>query len=136
MIKININAVDIFVFVIAAMKKIVRREQLVTGTTQSCGCLGREEEIKRLETYKETDYVDDTCLHMIDKPKLRSNNTSGITGISWNKQAKKWFVKLAFQGVVHNLGYYDNIDDAIRVRKNAEKQYFEAYLKSRKDKGN
>lgn len=48
-----------------------------------------------------------------------SNNTSGVTGVSWDKTHGKW--KAYFRiGVKHkHLGYFDTIEEAAAVRKAA-----------------
>lgn len=62
----------------------------------------------------------------INKKKL-SNNTSGITGVTWNKATNKWVAELKFQKRNINLGSYENFDDAVKARKDAEKKYFKEY---------
>jgi len=62
----------------------------------------------------------------------RSNQTnrryvggkSGIYGVTWSKHHKKWLVRISDMNKKQiYLGYYDNIDDAIAVRKQAELRY-------------
>jgi hypothetical protein len=43
------------------------------------------------------------------------NNTSGIHGVSWDKQYKQWRVVLYYLGKQIHLGYYDNYDHAALV---------------------
>jgi hypothetical protein len=50
---------------------------------------------------------------------LRSNK-SGVTGVCWNKQKRKWVAKITFNGKETYLGAYENIDEAIDARKRAE----------------
>ena len=56
--------------------------------------------------------------------KLRSDNTSGVIGVSWAKDRKKWGANIQKNGVQKNLGYFTNKEDAIKTRKEAEKKYF------------
>ena len=51
-------------------------------------------------------------------------NTSGITGVSWNKNYQKWhtYIKSNYQHIF--LGYFSDKKDAIKVRKQAEEKYF------------
>lgn len=56
--------------------------------------------------------------------KIRKNNTSGCTGITWNKRLQKWQVSIGFNNKVIFLGIYNNFDDAVKVRKEAEEKYF------------
>jgi len=58
---------------------------------------------------------------------LQSNNTSGVTGVCWHSRDEKWYVRIAVDGNVINLGYFDKIENAIQVRKEAELKYFGEY---------
>jgi hypothetical protein len=53
-----------------------------------------------------------------------SNNTSGKTGVHWNSLSKKWWARIKVDNKRINLGLYDNIEDAILARQEAEKIYF------------
>lgn len=52
-----------------------------------------------------------------------SNNTSGTTGVYWNKQYKKWHATIRRMGSTENLGLFSDIDEAIEARKMADKRY-------------
>ena len=56
--------------------------------------------------------------------RMSSRNTSGTTGVSYNKAMKKWVAYIRKDGKQHYLGRYDCIDDAIKARKDAEIKYF------------
>lgn len=58
---------------------------------------------------------------------LRSNNTSGVTGISWNKQRSKWQAYISINGKLKNLGLFPNKKDAIAKRRQAEIKYYGEY---------
>jgi len=58
---------------------------------------------------------------------LMSNNTSGVTGVCWHSRDEKWVARIIVNGKVINLGQYDNFEDAVDVRKEAEKEYFGEY---------
>lgn len=58
---------------------------------------------------------------------LAINNTSGITGVSWDNQMGKWRVQIGINRERKHLGLYDNFDDAVKVRKEAEEKYFGKY---------
>lgn len=55
---------------------------------------------------------------------LNVNNTSGTSGVTWHKQIKKWLVRIQVGGKRINLGTFDNLDDAVKARKEAEEKYF------------
>ena len=58
----------------------------------------------------------------------QSNNTSEYTGVYWYKARSKWRVYITVNGKRIDLGYYDNLEEAIKVRKQAEKKYFGEYM--------
>ena len=55
--------------------------------------------------------------------KLAKNNTSGVTGVFWNKWRSKWEAFIRFDGKNHLLGRFDCKSDAIAARRKAEKKY-------------
>lgn len=54
---------------------------------------------------------------------LRSNNTSGVTGVNWSKASKKWCAEINVDKVKKYLGLFLNKQDAIKARKAAEIEY-------------
>lgn len=71
----------------------------------------------------------------MNKSKMRTN-TSGVTGVSWHKRYKKWHSYIKKNRKQIDLGYFDVFEDAVKVRKEAEKKYFGkwSYDESRKEK--
>ena len=55
---------------------------------------------------------------------LISNNTTGITGVSWNKQRNTWRANIGVNKKRINLGTFENFEDAVKARKEAEEKYF------------
>ncbi len=55
---------------------------------------------------------------------LSKNNTSGVTGVCWNKTNNKWRSYITINYERKTLGMFLNKEDAIRSRLQAEKQYF------------
>lgn len=47
-------------------------------------------------------------------------NTSGFIGVSWHKPLNKWRVQTSIDGKKKHLGYFDNIVDAVRCKKNSD----------------
>lgn len=64
--------------------------------------------------------------NMMNKSK-RSDNTSGVTGVRFNKDINKWTATINENKKYHYLGSFDNIEDAIQARIDAEKKYFGEY---------
>lgn len=55
---------------------------------------------------------------------LRSTNTSGTKGVSWDKSKTKWQAYIFVDATKIHLGYFSNQDEAIAARKAAELQHF------------
>ena len=58
---------------------------------------------------------------------LQSNNTSGVTGVTWFSRDNKWAAQIKINGKHIHLGLFNNISDAIAARKAAEEKYFGKY---------
>ena len=56
--------------------------------------------------------------------KIKSNNKSGFTGVTYDKINKKWRATIKIDGKQKNLGRYLDIEDAVFARKKAEIKYF------------
>lgn len=55
---------------------------------------------------------------------LQSNNTSGVAGVYWNKQINKWIAYIMVNREYIYLGSFNEFEDAVKVRKEAEDKYF------------
>lgn len=58
---------------------------------------------------------------------LRRNNKSGVTGVSWDNRCKKWEAKISIKKKYTHIGYFENFDDAVKARKEAEEKYYKEY---------
>lgn len=56
--------------------------------------------------------------------KICSTNTSGVTGVCWDKSRNKWFAQITVNNKNIHLGRFDNFEDAVKARKEAEEKYF------------
>lgn len=63
---------------------------------------------------------------------VRKHNTSGVTGVSWNKEREKWEVEICVNKKRIKLGRYTDKEEAIQVRKEAERKYFGEFAPSKK----
>lgn len=54
---------------------------------------------------------------------IRSDNSSGVRGVSWFSPTKKWRARIKVNKKEVCLGYFKEFSDAIRVRKAAENKY-------------
>lgn len=53
----------------------------------------------------------------------QKNNKSGCTGVCWSKAKNKWKAKITFKGKTKEIGFFENIEEAIQARKDAELKY-------------
>jgi len=54
----------------------------------------------------------------------QSNNTSGYVGVSWDKEREKWASHIKLNKTKKFLGRFDDLNDAIQARLDAELLYF------------
>lgn len=58
---------------------------------------------------------------------LYSHNTSGVTGVTYDKSRSKWQAQIVVNDQNIHLGRYDNFQDAVNARVKAEEVYFKEY---------
>ena len=115
---------------------VVTTKHLRDGRRTSCGC-----DIKNFGASLDVlgrsslTYVDGTCVEMIRASTLRCNNTSGVPGVDWLKRKQRWRASICFKGRRHYLGCYQNFDDAVQARKQAEEELFLPFLAGFEDVG-
>lgn len=62
--------------------------------------------------------------------RIRTTNTSGVTGVSWFKPASKWRVQIHINGKRTNLGYFASLEEATTVRRKAAQEHFGEFCHS------
>lgn len=60
----------------------------------------------------------------VRKAELSMNNKSGHVGVCWDKRVGKWIAYIMVNRKYKHLGYYEDINEAIKVREEAEPTYF------------
>lgn len=112
-------------------KKVVKRINTVTsGAAVSCGC----KKIRNLRTktiQEKLGQINNTNISKISSNKIQKNNTSGYRGVSLHRQKGKsdrWIAYIYFMGIRYHLGSYQNIEEAIKARKDAEEATFGEFL--------
>lgn len=58
---------------------------------------------------------------------IKSTNTSGKTGVQWEKRFNKWRSRIIYNGKDIHLGLFDNYEDAVKAREDAEIKYFKEF---------
>lgn len=90
-----------------------------TGRVHSCGCFYSESR-KDCASYRK-DFVDNTCLSSIVATKTpNSLNTSGHTGVYFDKKSQKWQAYINYKKKRYYLGFFKDKEAAIRARKEGE----------------
>jgi hypothetical protein len=59
---------------------------------------------------------------------LQRNNTTGVTGVYWHNQNSKWSVNIAINGKRKYLGSFNDFDEAVATRREAEVKYFGEFI--------
>ena len=91
------------------------------GVYHSCGCLYKESR-KDCTSYRK-DFVDSTSISKIVAAKKPiATNSSGHTGVWFNKRRGLWEAYIDYQKKRYRLGSHKDINDAIRARKEAERR--------------
>jgi len=68
----------------------------------------------------------------VRKSELSLNNTSGHVGVCWYKNTGQWLSYIMVNRKIKNLGYFDDINEAIKVREEAEITYFGEFIPLKK----
>lgn len=114
---------------------------LTTGHTLSCGCYKTEKNVEhgkntgidligqkfgQLTVIRKTE--ERICGQIVWECNrgLSPRNTSGYTGVS-KTESGKWFSYIRKDNKLIRLGVYENIEDAISARREAEMKYFGEY---------
>lgn len=101
-------------------KKVdVSYQCLARGSTISCGHV-------RLQNTKDL-VVDGTAPCRIP-PSIRKTNTSGCTGVHFDKRSQKWVAQIMFKHKTYYLGGHKEFDDAVKARKQAEDYIYGSFL--------
>lgn len=98
----------------------VAYNSLVYCNRKSCGCRKKAHDQKLGELLI---HVDGTSLEMIRSKKVPSDNTTGCRGVY--RIRGKYTAKIVFQKKAYYLGSYDNMEDAVRARQEAEALLFD-----------
>ena len=115
-------------------KATVKGPYLRAGTTASCGCMKRERiaamEAERKhgqEIHKEM-HVDGTSLDAISpKRKVNKNSRTGVRGVSITPDGR-YRATIVLRRVQHDLGVFDTLAQAAKVRAEAEDNLYKPIL--------
>lgn len=63
---------------------------------------------------------------------IKSNNSSGVTGVGFDKKYNFWRARICIGYKNIHLGYFDKKEDAIKARLRAEKKYYGEFAPQKK----
>jgi len=107
--------------------------RLTQNTVQSCGCLYRESRATCGENRR--DAVDNTMLSsLVSAKEARVDNSSGHTGVYFDKKSQKWQAYINFQKKRYHLGFHQTREQAIHAREEAEEQLHDPLIRAQWDK--
>ena len=97
------------------------------GRESSCGCKSKEyltagdsARCSKAGLHRKDAFVDGCNIQMTFRDGTISTNTSGVQGVSWEKKLCRWHVYIGYKNYRANLGYYDDLGYAKKVRLLAE----------------
>lgn len=86
----------------------VNTHALLSGNKRSCGCLKGHGNVSKSKVENKAPDL------------LNTNNTSGVTGVSWDKGTASWLVGISVQHRRYILGRYKDKAEAAEIRRKAE----------------
>ena len=103
---------------------------LRNGRVHSCGC--KYKEMRPICVKARKDIADHTSVSsLVSAKKTKVNNTSGYTGVYYDKRSGKWNAYINFKKKRYNLGYYRDIEDAVKERRLAEERLHDPEIQER-----
>lgn len=122
--------------------KSIRKTSLTMkkNPTKSCGCIqkqvahniGNKTIAENGKKQIERNMAYNTNFQVITQEKPPINNTSGVKGVSWNKEKEAWDSYINIHGKRIRLGRYAKFEDAVKARKRAEEEYFQPLIEELK----
>lgn len=100
----------------------VSYNELMYSNIQSCGCVKREHD-KKLASF--LNHIEGTSIEAIKSKKVPSDNTTGYRGV-YNIHGK-YLAKIVFQKKQYYLGVFEDIEDAVKARQEAESVLFDSF---------
>lgn len=101
---------------------------LRAGVYKHCGC----KRISKRDTVKKhikPDRVNGTRISIL-KQKVHKDSTSGVKGVYRCNTRNKWVVRISLAGKSKHIGYFTDLDEAIKAREKAEEQYHKPIIEN------
>lgn len=62
--------------------------------------------------------------------RIDKRNTTGVTGVYWNKRKSKWQSLIMINGKRKGLGYFRTFDEAVAARKTSENEHYGEFARA------
>ena len=96
----------------------------------SCGCKYKETRPECVKARK--DFADHASISsLVAAKKTTKTNTSGYTGVYFDKRSQKWNAHINFKKKRYYLGSYRDIEDAVKERRLAEERLHDPEIMER-----
>jgi hypothetical protein len=105
--------------------KIIKMQRVIMGVTSKEDLVDHISRINS-DNRKQNLRITTTAKNSLNRGGWYKNKI-GVSGISWRNDTNKWRVRIGLDYIEINIGQYDNLEDAIEARKNAEKKYYGDY---------
>ncbi|UIU26965.1 HNH endonuclease [Escherichia phage vB_EcoS_SA80RD] len=90
-------------------------------------CIPKGMEIDHIDHDRQNDRIENLRLVTASENSRNKSkpmtNKSGVVGITWHKRDLRWQAHIKIDGKKLYLGYFDNFNDAVKARKEAELLY-------------
>ena len=111
---------------IPAQKKNIEMQRFIMGVTDHNVCVDHIITERKNDNRKQNLRIVTKKENNINR-RMMSNNTSGVIGVRWDKNSNKWEASIGINKKTIHLGEYEDKEDAIKARKEAEIKYFGEY---------
>ena len=106
-------------------------DHLNRGHTKSCGCLHIESAKTTINRFREITHPQNDGVQVSQIcAKTNVRNTSGIRGVTWNKQCGKYVAYISYAKRQYCLGHFPDLESAAKARKEAEELLYKPLLNS------
>jgi|LAHS01.1.fsa_nt_gb hypothetical protein len=111
-------------------KEFILTGQELSKHPYSCGCTPKPESEgdSRHHSVARGDGNKTMVCMISPKRAVYSTSATGVSGVFYDAQRKKWRARIYFQGHGHHLGYWNTKEEAIAARVAGEKKFFDPYI--------
>ena len=99
----------------------VTSRNLSRGAVKSCGCLKHKAPNDSHSIKSNLHFVEGTCVeNLIGSQKRPVKSSTGVRGVYWQPRRGVYVATIGFKGKTRYLGQFRSLEEAARVRREAE----------------